>query len=136
MFTFDQKAIEDAFFAAGFDDVMVADEVVARREIGEPWEVIVDKGGRVKATRVRSVDEPRSSTHSVHGHDARILFESSEQTTLMFQLEDVGELTALLTALDEITAPKPPAHKASAAAARSHDAAPSEEDIWDDEDAF
>jgi hypothetical protein len=132
MFTLDEKAIEDAFFAAGFDDVLFDEGCVGRRAIEAAWEVVLDKGGRVKATRIRSEGAPLSHAKTVHGRTARVLVERSETTTVMFQLDDVDEFPAFLAALDHIDGTTPPA----AAAQRSTQEAAPQEDIWEDEDSF
>lgn len=134
MFTLDEKVIEEAFFAAGFDDVLFDEGCVGRRAIEDAWEVVLDKGGRVKATRIRTEGAPQSHAETVHGRTARVLVEHSETTTVMFQLDDAGELPEFLAALDHIDGNTSPA-AASTAAHFGSEAAP-QDDIWKDEDSF
>lgn len=133
MFTLDEKAIEDAFFAAGFDDVLFDEGCVGRRAIESAWEVVLDKSGRVKATRLRTEGAPLSHAKTVHCRTARVLVEHNETTTVMFQLDDAGELPEFLAALDHIDSTTP---AADAAAQRSTPEAAPQEDIWEDEDSF
>jgi len=125
MFTLDEKTIEDAFYGAGFDDVMFDEECVARRATGDVWEVVLDKSGRIKATRTRAAAEPATRTHAVRERTANVLIERSEIATVMFQLNDAGELADFLAVLDHIDEEPPPAS-----------ATTNDDDIWDDEDVF
>lgn len=126
MFTLDEKTIEDAFYAAGFDDVMFDEECVARRAAGDVWEVVLDKSGRIKATRTRTAAEPTARTHAVRERSANVLIERSEVATVMFQLSEADELVDFLAALDHIDEEPP-----TTPTARTSD-----DDIWDDEDVF
>jgi len=127
MFTLDEIIVENIFLDAEFDEVLFNEGFVARRERDDIWEVVLDQAGRVKATRTYITAEPQASSLTVHARSANVLVEHSEITTVMFQLEDVGELADFLAALDRIgrTEPQQPARA-------KHD----DEDIWDDEDAF
>ena len=49
-FTMEPNAITNAFRTAGYDDVNFSDVVLARRDDARAWEVVIDRGGRLKAT--------------------------------------------------------------------------------------
>lgn len=97
----DMDAVMAAFDEAGYDANL--DEVlVARRDEVDAIEVIVDRGGRVKATISRLAGQPSQNSLEVNGRPAAVLTERHTIITVMFALQDAGEMAALLTAIEEL----------------------------------
>ena len=102
MYSVKQDVINQAFAAAGFDDVSYDEVITARRGDGSDWEVVIDRGGQLKATLMRTEGRPVEKSVTVLGRKALALSEKQVTTTVMFKLGDAGELGVLLAALEKL----------------------------------
>lgn len=103
-FTLDPDILTPAFQAAGFDDVNYADAAIARREQDTVWEVVVDRSGRLKASVAYMTEPAGETTAAVLDREALVLIERSATITVLFQLQDAGELSDALAAIETIVA--------------------------------
>jgi hypothetical protein len=90
-----------AFKAAAFDDVNVADVITARKDDGRAWEVILDRGGQLKATITFRGTRPKESAIKINERNASLMTEKRTVTTVFFALNDVSELPDVLKAIEE-----------------------------------
>ena len=102
MFSIKQDAITQAFNAAGYDDVSFDDVISAHRSDDREWEVIIDRGGQFKATISAVASRPAERTIDILGRAAAVLVEKTTQTTVMYTLNDAGELAKVLEALEAV----------------------------------
>lgn len=100
MFSIKQDAITQAFNAAGYDDVNFDDVISAHRSDDREWEVIIDRGGQLKATITMPAGKPEERTITVLGRSAAVLSEQTKQITVMFRLNETSELGQVLEALE------------------------------------
>ena len=95
------QTLSVAFSAAGYDDVNYDDVITARRDDGKAWEVIVDRGGQLRATITYSASKPQEKFLSVLGRKVNLLNEKRTVVTVLFTLEDASELPEVLQALEQ-----------------------------------
>lgn len=89
-------ALETAGFDAAFGD-----GVVGRREDGRrTWEVVVDRGGRLKATVSAPRHRPTAGAQLLFGRPLRLLVERTTVITATFVLEDAAEVPKVLAAIE------------------------------------
>jgi hypothetical protein len=93
-----------AFKAADFDDVNVADVITARKDDGRAWEVILDRGGQLKATITFRGTRPKESAIEINERNASLMTEKRTVTTVFFALNDASELPSVLQAIEEALA--------------------------------
>ncbi|MCS7061484.1 MAG: hypothetical protein RMN25_10010 [Anaerolineae bacterium] len=101
-FLLDAEAITAAFQAAGFDDVVCGDAIVARREQNTVWEAAVDQSGRLRVSVTYMSAPPIETVEPMLQGEALVLIEHSATITVLFQLQDAGELPAVLSAVESI----------------------------------
>ncbi len=87
------------FGAAGFDDVSYSDVITARRDDGAVWEVVVDRGGQLRATITHRASKPQEKVLPVLGRKANLLSEKHTVVTVFFTLEETSELADALKAI-------------------------------------
>ncbi len=98
------QALTASFSAAGFDDVNVADVITARKDDGRAWEIILDRGGELRATITYRGAAPRETMLTILGRKAGLMSEKRTVTTVFFTLEDTSELQAALEAIEDAVA--------------------------------
>lgn len=94
------QTLSATFAAAGYEDVSYADVITARRDDGKVWEVIVDRGGQLRATVTYRASKPQEKMLSVLGRKANVLTEKRTVVTIFFTLEDSAELAEALKAIE------------------------------------
>ncbi len=99
-FQFDTDSFTTAFHTAGYEDVNIEDVVTARRDDDKAWEIVVDRGGRLKATVTASGARPVEKKLTVRDRTALVLIERQTIITLMYTLQDQSELPDVLQALE------------------------------------
>ncbi len=88
------------FGAAGYEDVTYGEVITARRDDGKVWEVIVDRGGQLRATITHRPNKPQEKFVAVLGRKASVLSEKRTVVTVFFLLEDNNELPEVLKAIE------------------------------------
>ena len=119
-FTMAPEAMTAAFQAAGYDDVNFSDVMIARRDDDKAWEIVIDKGGRLKASITFPSGRPAETFVPVLDRQAAVLVEKHTVITVMFGLNDTAELPDVLkaveTAVTESAKRKPRANRQGQAA--------------------
>jgi hypothetical protein len=100
------NAVTAAFKTAGYDDVNFSDVVLARRDDDKAWEVVMDKGGRLKASITYTSRRPKETSITVLDRKALMLTEKNTVITVMFTLQDQAELPEVLKAIEEAVVKK------------------------------
>ena len=100
-FDMQPDAMTAAFKTAGYDDVTFSDVVLARRDDDKTWEIVMDRGGRLKASISYPTGRPKETSVDVLGRKALVLAEKNTLITVMFTLQDPGELPDVLAAIEE-----------------------------------
>ena len=90
-----------AFTAANFDDVNVSDVITARKDDGRTWELILDRGGQLKATITFRGSKPKESTLKINERNASLMTEKRTVTTVFFALNDASELPDVLKSIND-----------------------------------
>ena len=88
------------FAAAGYEDVSYDDVITARRDDGKVWEVVVDRGGQLRATITFRASKPQEKMLPVLGRTASLMSEKRTVVTVFFTLEDTAELAEALKAIE------------------------------------
>ena len=101
-FAMDAGALVAAFEAAGYADVDVSDAITAWRDDGRVWEVVVDQGGRLKATVTWPSAAPEESSLPVGDRAARALIEVTTVVSVAFELRNASELAGVLQAVETL----------------------------------
>lgn len=93
------------FGAAGYEDVTYGEVITARRDDGKVWEVIVDRGGQLRATITYRASKPQEKLVPVlaseRGRKANMMSEKRTVVTVFFVLEDNSELPEVLKAIED-----------------------------------
>ena len=92
------------FAAAGFEDLDFSDVITARREDGKTWEIIVDRGGQMRATVTYRGSKPQEKFVPVLGRNMNVMTEKRTVITAFFTLDDSSELAPALQALNDTIA--------------------------------
>ena len=103
-FTMTPEAMTAAFQAAGYDDVNYSDVMIARRDDDRVWEIVIDKGGRLKASITYPSGRPSETFVPVLDRQAAVLTEKHTIITVMFSLQDTSELPDVLKAVETAVA--------------------------------
>lgn len=102
--TFD--AIASALKSQEFD-IAITDVIVARREDGgRAWEVVVDRGGQLKATITWHSRKPTAKSRKVLGRTMNVLTERLTVVTATALVQDHGDVVEVLAALAKSIAPR------------------------------
>lgn len=99
-FVMEPEAVTVAFKTAGYDDVNFSDVVLARRDDDKAWEIVMDRGGRLKASITYPSSQPEEDSIAVLNRKALVLTEKNTVITVMFTLQDQTELPEVLKAID------------------------------------
>lgn len=97
--------LSTVFAAAGYEDLDFSDVITARREDGKTWEVIVDRGGQMRATVTYRGSKPQEKFVPVLDRNMSVMTEKRTVITAFFTLNDTDELAQALQALDDAIAP-------------------------------
>ncbi len=108
-FEMDPAACAEVFRAAGYEDLTVCDVITAWKEGNRTWEVVVDRGGRLKATITYASAPPQECFVPVRERQAKVLVESQTIVTVMFVLQSNDELFDALQAVEIAARTCPPA---------------------------
>jgi hypothetical protein len=101
-FDMDANAITAAFKTAGYDDVNFSDVVLARRDDAKVREIVIDRGGRLKATITYQSGRPKETSVPVLDRKALVLTEKNTVVTVMFTLQDQSELPDVLKVIESL----------------------------------
>ncbi len=83
-------------------DVVVEDDVIARRDGPEVWHLFADRGGRIRLEVTREVDMPRGQRLRLDGREYRVLREMHEVIHVLTSISREDELVPVLHTLEDI----------------------------------
>jgi hypothetical protein len=102
-FALNSPNFAESFSAAGFDDVVIAEGelITARKDDGRAWEVVLDRGGQLKATITFRGTKPKESSIKINGQNASMMTEMRTVMTVFCNVSTASQLPAVLAAIEE-----------------------------------
>jgi hypothetical protein len=97
--------IAATFAAAGYDDIETGELITAHRSDGREWEVVLDRGGQLKASISYPSGHPSESTLQIGDHSALMLNETFTTITVIYRLRAASDLADVLKAIEAAVSP-------------------------------
>lgn len=93
------EQVQQTLEQAGFDSIEVGEVTKARKEDGRVWEVVLDRGGQMRATITFRAHPPQE--HPLPYADKKLLL-MTEQRTVLTSFCTIDTPTELKSALDAL----------------------------------
>lgn len=83
-------------------DVLVDEDIVARREGPGVWQLYADRAGRIRLEITREADMPRGRRLRLEGREYRVLKEIHEVINILTTIHEENDLLPVLHTLEDI----------------------------------